>query len=107
MSATVTASLKNIKIDPGTTADRAEVRRSCGATGRPYVKGGTFTCGVRYLRASIDQPRQVYSLTVTTVWPVTGNAGQAVVPFAYDPVEAAVTRDVPVGEVQSTVRRQS
>lgn len=105
MSATVTATLKDIEIDAGTTSDRAEVRESCGATGRPYVKGGTFTCGVRYLRASIDQPRKVYTLTVTTVWPVTSNAGQAIVPFAYDPVEATVTRDVPVGEVQSTVRR--
>lgn len=105
MSATVTATLKDIRIDPGTTPDRAEVRENCGATGHPYVKGGTFTCGVNYLRASIDQPRKVYTLTVTTVWPVTSGGNQAVVPFTYDPVEATVTKDTSVGEIQSTVRR--
>ncbi|GAA1008934.1 hypothetical protein Aple_080490 [Acrocarpospora pleiomorpha] len=105
LSATVTATLGNIEIDAGTTADRAEVKENCGPSGRPYVKGGTFTCGVRYLRASADQPRKVYTLTVTTVWPVTSNADQSVVPFVFDPVEGTVTRDIPVGEVQSTVRR--
>jgi len=104
MSATVTATLKGITIDPGTTADRAEVKENCGASGRPYVKGGPFTCGVRYLRASLDQPRKVYALTVTTNWPVTANANLGVVPFVYDPVQATATRDVPVGEVQTTVR---
>ncbi|MEU6997004.1 hypothetical protein [Nonomuraea sp. NPDC046570] len=102
MSATVTARLDEIKIDAGTTADRAEVREQCGAGGRPYTKGGQFTCGVRYLRASADQPREVYVLTVTTVWPV--EVEDDVVPFAYDPVEVGATRDVPVGEVQSNVR---
>ncbi|MBO3745148.1 hypothetical protein J5X84_03640 [Streptosporangiaceae bacterium NEAU-GS5] len=104
MSATITATLKGITIDPGTGSDRAEVKENCGAAGKPYAKGGTFTCGVRYLRASIDQPRKVYALTVTTNWPVTANANLAVVPFIFDPVEATVTRDVPVGEVQTTVR---
>ncbi|WP_066369344.1 hypothetical protein [Herbidospora mongoliensis] len=103
MSATVTATLDNITIDAGTTADRAEVKQNCGPSGRPYVKGGTFNCGVRYLRASADQPRKVYTMTVTTVWPVTSNVDQSVVPFVYDPVEATVTRDVPVGEVQTSV----
>ncbi|MBT2224544.1 hypothetical protein [Nonomuraea sp. NEAU-A123] len=101
MSATVVATLQNIKIDAGTGKDRAEVREQCGATGKPYAKGAAFTCGVQYLRSSIDQPRQVYQLTVTTVWPVTV-AGQVPVQFA--PVEVGVTRDVPVGEVQSNVR---
>lgn len=102
MSATVVATLQNIKIDAGTGKDRAEVREQCGATGKPYAKGAAFTCGVQYLRSSIDQPRQVYQLTVTTVWPVTV-AGQAV-PVQFAPVEVGVTRDVPVGEVQSNVR---
>ncbi|GAA2888644.1 hypothetical protein GCM10010517_52670 [Streptosporangium fragile] len=103
MSATVTATLEDIEIDAGTTADRAEVKEDCGPTGKPYAKGGEFTCGVRYLRASIDQPRDVYELTVTSVWPI--EVEDDVVPFAYDPVEVGVTRDVPVGEVQSTVRK--
>ncbi|WP_066933186.1 hypothetical protein [Microtetraspora fusca] len=103
MSATVTATLKNIEIDAGTTSDRAEVRQNCGATGHPYAKGGDFTCGVRYLRASIDLPRQVYTMTVTAVWPVTGAVGQGGAPIAYTPLRATVTRDVPVGEVQSVV----
>ncbi|MEV0581819.1 hypothetical protein [Nonomuraea sp. NPDC050310] len=102
MSATVTAQLKDIEIKSGTTADRAEVKEDCGSSGRPYVRGGQFTCGVRYLRASIDQPRGVYVLTVNTVWPV--EVDNDVVPFAYDPIEAGGTRDVPVGEVQSNVR---
>ncbi|MEU7450779.1 hypothetical protein [Streptosporangium roseum] len=102
MSATVTADLKNIEIDPGTKEDRAEVKEECGPTGRPYAKGGEFTCGVRYLRASADQPRDVYTLTVTSVWEVGVQA--AVVPFAYDPIQVSATRDVEVGEVQSTVR---
>jgi enoyl reductase len=113
MSVTVTARLDSIKIRSGTTGDRAEVRDRCGATGRPYAKDGTFTCGVRYLRASIDQPNRAYTLSVTAVWPVTGAAkdagGGPVAPSVYDPaytpVEVTVTRDVPVGEVQSVVRR--
>ncbi|MFC4057965.1 hypothetical protein ACFOWE_06645 [Planomonospora corallina] len=102
MSATVTATLDGLEIDPGTTADRAEVREECGPRGRPYAKGAEFTCGVRYLRASADQPRKVYELTVTSVWQV--EVEDDVVPFAYDPVEVGATRDVPVGEVQSVVR---
>lgn len=102
MSATVTATLEDIKIDPGTTKDRAEVRAQCGTGGKPYVKGGEFTCGVRYLRASVDQDRGVYVLTVTTVWPV--EVADDVVPFQYAPVQVAAQRDVPVGEVQSNVR---
>jgi hypothetical protein len=104
MSATVTARLAGIEIDPGTTDDRAEVRRQCGTAGHPYQKGVTFKCGIRYLRASGDQPRKSYALTVTTVWPVTSDADQTVVPTAFEPVRASVTREVPVGEVQSTVR---
>lgn len=103
MSATVTATLQDITIDAGTTADRAEVRQQCGTSGTPYAKGGAFNCGVRYLRASVDQPREVYVLTVTTVWPV--EVEDDVVPFAYDPVEVGATRDVPVGEVQSNVKK--
>lgn len=102
MSATVVARLESIKIDAGTSSDRAEVSDDCGPSGRAYVKGGTFTCGVRYLRASLDQPREMYQLTVTTVWPV--EVADNAVAVQYAPVEVGVTRDVPVGEVQSTVR---
>jgi hypothetical protein len=104
MSATVTATLANVKINPGTTADRAEVKQACGPTGHPYVEGGTFNCGVRYLRASIDQSRKTYTLTVTTEWPVTADGAGG---FAFQPVQATAVRDVPVGEVQSTVRKSS
>ncbi|WP_248961861.1 hypothetical protein [Sphaerisporangium perillae] len=103
MSATVTATLDRVEIKSGAPAGRAEVKEDCGATGHPYAKGGTFSCGVVYLRASIDQPRKVYVMSVTTVWPVTG----AGVGFAFQPVQATVTRDIPVGEVQSTVRKDS
>ncbi|MGC5013639.1 hypothetical protein ACLQ2R_23000 [Streptosporangium sp. DT93] len=105
MSATVTANLRDIEIDPGTTDDkRAKVTTSgCGASGTPYAKGAAFTCGVNYLRASVDQPRGVYELTVTSVWDV--GVEDDAVPVAYDPIEASATRDVPVGEVQSTVRK--
>ncbi|NUR86249.1 MAG: hypothetical protein HOY71_19380 [Nonomuraea sp.] len=102
MSATVVAELKGITIDPGTTAERAEVRQDCGASGKPYVKGGQFTCGVRYLHASVDVPKQVYTLTVTANWPV--RVAERIVPFQYAPVEVKATRDVPVGEVQSGVK---
>ncbi|MEU4571926.1 hypothetical protein ACBI99_12115 [Nonomuraea sp. ATR24] len=102
MSATVVATLDDIKIDAGTGSDRAEVRQSgCGAAGRPYAEGAEFTCGVRYLRASIDRPREVYELTVTSVWPVEVSGGVAV---QFDPIEVSASRDVPVGEVQSNVR---
>jgi hypothetical protein len=57
---------------------------------------------VRYEQASIDQPRRVYELTVTSVWPVEVTGGAANIQF--DPVQAEVTRDVPVGEVQSNVK---
>lgn len=103
MTATATATLQNIKIDPGTTGERAEVREDgCGTTGRPYTKGAEFTCGVRYLRASIDQPREAYQLTVTTVWPV--QATGDVPATQLEPMQAQATRDVPVGEVQANVR---
>ncbi|MFG1941950.1 hypothetical protein [Nonomuraea sp. NPDC048826] len=102
MSATVTATLQDIRIDAGTGSDRAEVReKGCGAAGRQYERGAEFTCGVRYLRASIDRPRQVYELTVTSVWPVAVTGGADV---QFDPIEVEVSRDVPVGEVQSNVR---
>ena len=104
MSATVTARLTRIEIDPGTTADRAEVKSQCGARGRPYTKDGSFTCGVRYLRASLDRPRGVYELTVTTLWPVTSTATQNVGQLTFTPVRASTTTDIPVGEVHSTVR---
>ncbi|MFB4266401.1 hypothetical protein [Nonomuraea sp. GTA35] len=104
MSVTLVATLENIEIDPGTTGERAEVTESgCGAAGRPYTKGGEFSCGVRYLRSSIDQPREKYTLTVTTVWLVDIQAQGGVVPFQFDPVELETTRDVPVGEIQSNV----
>ncbi|MEV4175201.1 hypothetical protein [Nonomuraea sp. NPDC049709] len=103
MSATVVATLEEIKIDPGTSKDRAEVHEEgCGTSGKPYVKGGAFACGVRYLRSSIDQPRETYTLTVTTVWPV--EVAGDVVPFQFAPVELETTRDVPVGEIQSNVK---
>jgi enoyl reductase len=103
MSVTVVATLENIKIDPGTTKDRAEVHEEgCGTSGKRYAKGAAFTCGVRYLRASIDQPRETYTLTVTTSWPVRAEGG--VVPFQFAPVEVGATRDVPVGEIQSNVK---
>ncbi|MDH2423958.1 hypothetical protein [Sphaerisporangium sp. TRM90804] len=98
MSATVTATLSDLQIKSGTSGARAEVRQNCGPTGHPYVKGGTFTCGVRYLRASVDQAGGAYTMTVTTVWPVTGGG------FDFDPVQVTAERSVPVGEVQSTVR---
>ncbi|GII82658.1 hypothetical protein Ssi03_06480 [Sphaerisporangium siamense] len=100
MSATVTARLTRLEIAPGTSGSRAEVKEDCGPTGRPYVSGGTFTCGVRYLHASVDQPRGAYTLTVTTEWTVTGQG----VGFAFAPVRVTASRDVPVGEVQSIVR---
>ncbi|WP_239514084.1 hypothetical protein [Streptosporangium sp. 'caverna'] len=107
MSATVVATQRNITIDPGTKDDkRAEVKEECGPTGTPYFKGATeddLKCGVVYLRASVDLPREVYELTVTSAWDVA--VQDDVVPFAYDPIEASATRDVPVGEVQSTVRK--
>ncbi|WP_433437757.1 hypothetical protein [Nonomuraea sp. CA-141351] len=103
MSATVVATLQDIKIDPGTTKDRAEVHEDgCGTSGKPYTKGAEFSCGVRYLRSSIDQPREKYTLTVTTVWPV--QVTDNVVPFQFAPVEVGATRDVPVGEIQSNVK---
>ena len=104
MSATVTATRARIEIEPGTTADRAEVKEQCGAAGRPYTRDGTFTCGVRYLRASLDRPRGVYRLTVTTVWDVTVTATQPLDGADFTPVRASAATDVPVGEVQSTVR---
>jgi hypothetical protein len=107
MSATVVATQKNITIDPGTKDEkRAVVKKDCGQTGKPYFKGATeddLDCGVIYLRASVDLPREVYELTVTSAWDVA--VQDNVVPFAYDPIEMSATRDVPVGEVQSTVRR--
>ncbi|GAA2993435.1 hypothetical protein ACLWA8_01075 [Streptosporangium longisporum] len=108
MSATVTATRGGIDIDSGTTGDRARVAKSgCGEGGVPYRKGADDgddpPCGVTYLRASVDQPRGVYELTVTAVWDI--EVEDDVVPFAYDPVEVGATRDVPVGEVQSTVRK--
>ncbi|WP_406318627.1 hypothetical protein OHA77_14440 [Streptosporangium sp. NBC_01639] len=126
MSATVVATLSDLTIESGTSDDRAEVKGSgaapakagsapagagpasakagggCGPTGTPYAKGGTFTCGVTYRRASADQPRDVYTLTVTSVWNVA--VQDNVVPVAYDPIQASATRDVEVGEVQTTVR---
>jgi enoyl reductase len=103
MSVTVVATLQSIKIDPGTTEERAEKQEEgCGTSGKPYVKGSAFTCGVRYLRSSIDQPRETYPLTVSAVWPVAVQGG--VVPFQFAPVELETTRDVPVGEIQSNVK---
>lgn len=103
MSVTLNANLQDIKIDPGTTQDRAEVNESgCGTAGKPYTKGGTFSCGVRYLRSSIDQPREKYTLSVTTVWTI--EVQDNVVPFQFAPVQLEATRDVPVGEIQSNVK---
>ena len=76
----------------------------CGANGRPYTKSATFTCGVRYLRASLDRPRGTYELTVSTIWPVTSTATQNIGPLNFTPVRASTTTEIPVGEVQSTVR---
>ena len=113
MSATVTAMPDHLEIDPGTKDEnRAEVYRDCGTIGKPYVKGADKegdnkpACGVVYLHSSIDQPGKIYTLTVTSVWNVVGNGNQGgqAVPFAYDPIQVAATRDVPVGEVQSVVK---
>jgi hypothetical protein len=104
MSATVTATRSRVEIDPGTTADRAEVKDECGAAGRPYTRDATFTCGVRYLRASVDRPGGVYRLTVTTVWEVTVTATRPLDGATFTPVRASATTEVPVGEIQSTVR---
>lgn len=104
MSATVTATRTRIEIDPGTTADRAEVRERCGAAGRPYTRDGEFTCGVRYLRASLDRPRGVYELTVTTLWEVTVTATRPLDGVTFTPVRASATIGIPVGEIQSNVR---
>ncbi|MBX6382901.1 MAG: hypothetical protein IRZ07_07975 [Microbispora sp.] len=114
MSATVTATPARLEIKSGTSDDRADVYDAgCGATGKPYVKGadkdGTATpeCGVVYRHSSADQPGKVYTLTVTSVWNVagTGNQGGQAVPYAYDPIQVSASRDVPVGEVQSIVKR--
>ncbi|MEU4404524.1 hypothetical protein AB0F88_08365 [Streptosporangium sp. NPDC023963] len=107
MSATVTANLGNIEIDSGTTGERADVvETGCGVSGKPYAKGEKFTCGVNYRRASIDQPRGVYVLEVTSVWDIgVEGVGGDVAPFVYEPVQVGATRDIPVGEVQSTVRK--
>ncbi|WP_207755919.1 hypothetical protein [Nonomuraea cypriaca] len=103
MSVTVVATLQSIKIDPGTTEERAETHQEgCGVGGKPYTKGGTFACGVRYLRSSIDQPGEKYTLGVSTVWPV--EVVDNVVPVEFPPVEVETTRDVEVGEIQSNVR---
>ncbi|WP_283138543.1 hypothetical protein [Rhizohabitans arisaemae] len=102
MSATVTATLQGLTINPGTSGDRAEVRSRCGTVGRRYVKGGNFTCGVRYIRSSADQPGENYRLTVTAVWPVVSGPGA---PLAFTPIQVTATRDIAVHEVQSTVRR--
>ncbi|MEO3873670.1 hypothetical protein ABGB18_33080 [Nonomuraea sp. B12E4] len=103
MSVTVVATLQDIKIDSGTTPERAETHtEGCGPTGKQYVKDGQFTCGVRYLRSAIDQPQEKYPLTVTTVWPVT--VVDNVVPVTFPPVEVGASRDIEVGEIQSNVR---
>ncbi|GGO04614.1 hypothetical protein [Microbispora bryophytorum] len=113
MTATVTATPDHLEIDPGTKEDdRAQVFKDCGTTGKPYVKGadkdgkGEPECGVIYRHSSVDLPGKVYTLTVTSVWTVVGNGNQGgeAVPFAYDPIQVAATRDVPVGEVQSIVK---
>ncbi|SEG99409.1 enoyl reductase [Nonomuraea solani] len=105
MSVTLVATLQDITIDPGTTPARAEVTENdCGTTGKAYTKGGTFSCGVRYLRSSIDQPREKYTLSVTTVWQVDIQGQGQAVPFQFDPIQLETTRDVAVGEIQSNVR---
>ncbi|GLW05441.1 hypothetical protein Misp01_05710 [Microtetraspora sp. NBRC 13810] len=105
MSATVTATMDSLEIDPGTEEWAKVVDEGCGQTGTPYTPGGELTCGVRYLRASLNEPREVYELTVTSIWEITGEGEGGIAPFAYDPIEVGATVDVPVGEVQSTVRR--
>ncbi|MFF0573924.1 hypothetical protein [Streptosporangium saharense] len=100
MSATVTATLGSLEIKSGTTGERATVKQDCADGGKPYSKGAAFSCGVTYRRASADQPRGVYTMTVTAVWPVTAQG----VDFAYAPVQMSADRDVAVGEVQSVVK---
>ncbi|MFD0888653.1 hypothetical protein ACFQ08_29305 [Streptosporangium algeriense] len=103
MSATVTATLGRLEIKSGTTKERADVRQDCAGGGKPYGKGkkdDEFSCGVTYRRASADQPRGVYTMTVTAVWPVTAPG----VDFDYAPVQMSADRDVVVGEVQSVVK---
>ncbi|MDF5751259.1 hypothetical protein [Spongiactinospora sp. TRM90649] len=106
MSATVTATLDEMEIDPGTTdTQRYDLKSECGPTGHPYVKGGKLQCGVIYRRASVDLPRKVYELSVTTTWQVDVETDGGPIPVAYQPIAIEVTRDVPVGEVQSTVTK--
>lgn len=101
MSATVTATLGRLEIKSGTTGERATVKEDCADGGKPYSKGAAFSCGVTYRRASADQSRGVYTMTVTAVWPVTV---QGNVNFGYAPVQVSADRDVAVGEVQSVVK---
>ncbi|WP_239089629.1 hypothetical protein [Sphaerimonospora thailandensis] len=104
MSATVTATPQALEIKSGTTDDRAKIGKDCGTTGHPYKKGEEFRCGVQYLRASIDQPRKAYTLTVTAVWNVTGSGtGGNAAALNYAPIRMSASRDVPVDEVQTIV----
>ncbi|MFC0864901.1 hypothetical protein ACFHYQ_21645 [Sphaerimonospora cavernae] len=104
MSATVTATPQALEIKSGTTDDRAKIGKDCGTTGHPYKKGEEFRCGVQYLRASIDQPRKAYTLTVTAVWNVTGSTtGGDATALTYAPIRVSASRDVPVDEVQTIV----
>ncbi|SDG66749.1 enoyl reductase [Sinosporangium album] len=103
MTATVTATLSRIAIKSGTSGARATVANNCGRTGQRYTRGAALRCGVRYKRASLDQPRDVYTMTVTATWTITANG----VAGTYAPVSMSATRDIPVGEVQTTVRSRS
>ncbi|GII53216.1 hypothetical protein Pth03_16050 [Planotetraspora thailandica] len=100
MSATVTATLgDDMSIDSGT--DWAKEHNACGQTGTPYDGGDKASCGVTYLRASVDD---VYTLTVTTEWDIEGSIGGAP-SGVFQPIPVSTERDIAVGEVQSTVRR--
>ncbi|WP_146607551.1 hypothetical protein [Spongiactinospora gelatinilytica] len=98
-SATVTATLDDLKLDAGTT-DADRVTKNCGGgRGQVYAKGNPLRCGIIYHQASDGQPGGAYELTATTVWGVTSDPQ-----FDYEDIQVSATRSVPVGEVQTTVR---
>ena len=101
MSATVVATLRRHQDQGGHgpgRGGRERVRR----VGQPYAKDAEFTCGVRYQRASDRPAAPGLRADRDDVWPVAVTGGAENVQF--DPVQAQVTRDVPVGEVQSNVK---
>jgi enoyl reductase len=110
MSATVTASRSDLAIDPGTPdTSRYEVH-ACDGLGERYPANAsrgdaerTPPCGVTYLRASSDQPNKEYTLTAQLTWNVNwqGSDGSG---GGMAPATLGDSVQIPVGEVQTTVR---